>query len=67
MAGTKQGGMKAAAKNLASNPNFYRDIGKIGGSNGTTGGFYANRKLARIAGSKGGKKSRRRKAVPETA
>ena len=31
MAGTKIGGKKAAAKNLAKNPNFYRDIGRIGG------------------------------------
>lgn len=31
MAGTKQGGLKAAAKNLASNPNFYAEIGAKGG------------------------------------
>lgn len=32
MAGTKQGGLKTAQKNLASNPNFYAEIGRKGGS-----------------------------------
>lgn len=54
MAGTVAGGKKAAAKNLQNNPNFYREIGRIGGRNGNTGGFAANPQLARIAGSKGG-------------
>lgn len=35
-------------------------IGAKGGKNGTTGGFYANRELARIAGRKGGTISRRK-------
>lgn len=59
MAGTKAGGLKAAAKNLARDPDFYAKIGKIGGRIGTTGGFAANRELARIAGQKGGQISRR--------
>lgn len=59
MAGTKAGGLKAATKNLARDPDFYAKIGKIGGKNGTTGGFAANRELARIAGQKGGRKSKR--------
>lgn len=59
MAGTIEGGRKAAAKNLARDPDFYAKIGKIGGRNGTTGGFATNRELARIAGQKGGRKSRR--------
>jgi general stress protein YciG len=59
MAGNKSGGAKAAAKNLARDPDFYRKLGKIGGRNGTTGGFAANRELARIAGKKGGQISRR--------
>ena len=59
MAGTVEGGLKAAAKNLAKDPNFYARIGAIGGKNGTTGGFAANPALARIAGAKGGRKSRR--------
>lgn len=61
MAGTKEGGKKAAAKNLARDPNFYAKIGAIGGKKGTTGGFFANRELARIAGAKGGRISRRGK------
>lgn len=54
------GGMKAAAKNIARDPNFYRDIGRKGGRNGHTGGFAASPDLARIAGAKGGRISRRR-------
>ena len=42
MAGTKIGGMKAAAKNLARDPDFYAKIGAKGGRNGRTGGFAAN-------------------------
>ena len=59
MAGTKEGGQKAAAKNLARDPLFYAKIGTKGGRNGNTGGFAANPELARIAGAKGGRKSRR--------
>jgi len=32
MAGNRTGGLKAAQKNLASNPNFYAEIGRKGGS-----------------------------------
>jgi general stress protein YciG len=63
MAGTKTGGQKAAAKNLARDPFFYAKIGAKGGKNGTTGGFAANPELARIAGAKGGRISRRKKIV----
>ena len=62
MSGTRTGGLKARDKNLARDPDFYRRIGKIGGQNGNTGGFAANRELARIAGRKGGLISRRSKA-----
>ena len=63
MAGTKLGGLKAAATNKARHgSNFYAQIGAKGGKKGTTGGFYANRDLARIAGAKGGKISRRGKS-----
>ena len=61
MAGTKEGGLKAAAANLKREPGFYKRIGSIGGKRGTTGGFAANPELARIAGAKGGRISRRRK------
>jgi general stress protein YciG len=63
MAGNKLGGQKAAAKNLAKDPNFYAKIGAKGGKNGRTGGFAANPALARIAGAKGGRISRRKKVV----
>lgn len=62
MAGTKAGGKQAAATNKSKyGDDFYKKIGTIGGKIGTTGGFYANRELAREAGKKGGKISRRRK------
>ena len=38
---------------------YYRRIGAIGGRNGHTGGFAANKKLAVEAGAKGGHKSLR--------
>lgn len=60
MAGTKEGGAKAAAKNKEKyGEDFYRKIGKAGGENGRTGGFYARRDIAREAGRKGGLISRR--------
>ena len=67
MAGNKAGGLKAAAKNKKNNPNFYAEIGAIGGSKPTTKpkGFAANPELARIAGQKGGKASRRPKKVEQ--
>ena len=61
MAGTKAGGIKAAQKNLQKDPNFYAKIGAKGGRAGNTGGFAANPALARIAGAKGGRISRRGK------
>ncbi|MDI3211792.1 KGG domain-containing protein [Arthrobacter sp. AL12] len=63
MAGTIAGGRKAAAKNLANDPDFYRRIGAKGGQNGRTGGFAANPDLARIAGAKGGRISKREKVA----
>lgn len=60
MAGTKAGGQKAAATNKSKyGKDFYAKIGKVGGKLGRTGGFYANRDLARKAGRKGGRISRR--------
>lgn len=63
MAGTVLGGKKAAATNKRREPGFYGRIGAIGGKRGHTGGFAANRELARIAGAKGGRISRRTKKV----
>ena len=62
MAGTVAGGKKTAATNIARHgKDFYKNIGRIGGRKGTTGGFAANPELARIAGAKGGRISKRRK------
>lgn len=60
MPGTKAGGLKASQTNLKKyGDNFYRIIGSKGGQNGHTGGFAANPELARAAGAKGGRISRR--------
>jgi len=59
MAGTTIGGRKAAIRNVAKDPDFYRKIGAKGGAASGTGGFYANRELARIAGAIGGRISRK--------
>ena len=72
MAGTIEGGRKSAATNMAKyGPDFYRNIGRRGGTNGHDGGF-ASKDLgkdgltgperAKIAGAKGGARSRRGKA-----
>lgn len=64
MAGTVAGGKAAAATNKQKyGDDFYSKIGAEGGKLGRTGGFYANRELARIAGAKGGRLSRRTKKV----
>lgn len=70
MSGNREGGLKCAAKNLARDPEFYRKIGTKGGRNGKTGGFAANRDLARKAGELGGRISRRSESTrltPEQA
>ena len=62
MAGTKAGGKAAADTNKKKyGPDFYARIGAEGGKKGKTGGFFANRELARAAGAKGGRISRRTK------
>lgn len=74
MAGTKLGGLAAAATNKRIHGNdFYARIGAIGGSRSNTGGFAADvsckcstiagpHLVRNCAGAKGGKKSRRRKS-----
>ena len=62
MAGTKAGGKAAAATNKKKyGSDFYAKIGAQGGKKGHTGGFFANRELARKAGAIGGRISRRTK------
>lgn len=54
MSGTRIGGLKAAAKNRAKDPQFYQKIGAKGGKvSGPRGGF-SDRAFARQAGIKGG-------------
>jgi len=54
------GSKKAAATNQERHgKDFYANIGRKGGMNGHTGGFFANRELAREAGRRGGRISRR--------
>lgn len=66
MAGTKAGGQLAAKRNKALHgADFYARIGAKGGKNGRTGGFAANPELARIAGAKGGRISRRKKTATQ--
>jgi len=69
MAGTKEGGLKAAATNLARDPNHYSNIGKVGGTISRGGGFASNKvgrdgltglQRASKAGVLGGTISRRR-------
>lgn len=66
MPGNHQQGLNAA-KTIKERygPDFYIKIGAIGGKKGTTGGFAANRELARVAGAKGGRISKRR-SIRET-
>lgn len=64
MAGTKAGDALAAKTNKTKyGSDFYAKIGAMGGKKGHTGGFYANRELAKTASSKRGKISRRDKRV----
>ncbi|QQR53109.1 hypothetical protein IPG36_03420 [bacterium] len=63
MAGTRAGGIKAAATNKARyGLNFYEMIGRRGGKISRGGGFAVNRDLAVEAGRKGGRASRRSKS-----
>lgn len=60
MAGTKAGAKKASnTMRKRYGDDYYHRIGKVGGQNGRTGGFYANREVARNAGAKGGRISNR--------
>lgn len=62
MAGTVEGGRAARDTNKRKyGEDWYVKIGAMGGKKSRTGGFFANRELARIAGAKGGRISRRTK------
>lgn len=60
MAGTKAGAKKASnTMKKRYGDDYYHQIGRVGGQNGRTGGFYANREAARSACAKGGRISDR--------
>lgn len=61
MSGTLKGGIKARDKNLASNPDFYKKIGKMGGSvsHRESRYFYMHPEIAAVVGSRGGVISKR--------
>jgi general stress protein YciG len=64
MAGTKEGGMRAAETNRRRyGENFYPQIGRKGGKLSRGGGFALNHDLAVEAGRKGGQVSRRTKEL----
>lgn len=56
MGGSREAALKAKATNLANNPNYYSEIGRIGGKN-SPGQFNKNKELAREAGKLGGLKT----------
>lgn len=59
MAGTRAGGLKAAATlRKKHGVSFYAKIGKKGGKVEVSKGFGTNKPLARLAGQKGGRISR---------
>lgn len=60
MAGTELGSKKATATIYKKyGKDYYKRLGARGGKNGHTGGFFANRELAKRAGHKGGSISKR--------
>lgn len=65
MPGNKAGGLKAAATNrLRHGEDFYRNIGRIGGRNGHTGGFASMTPEQRAeCGRRGGSISKRGPAI----
>ena len=68
MAGTRDGGRRAAATNKQRyGSNFYEMIGRKGGQISRGGGFAKNPELARVAGARGGRASRRTKSNDSAA
>ena len=64
MSQTREGAKKAKETLYKKyGKDYFTKMGALGGAAGNTGGFYANRELARRAGRLGGLKSRRRKSI----
>lgn len=63
MVGSVSGGKSAGKTNKERyGEDYYKELGRLGGSKKVPKGFAVNRELARIAGAKGGRNSRRGKA-----
>ena len=54
MSGSRAGGLKARDKNIEKDPDFYKKLGRLGGSVKVPKGFAKNRELAVKAGRKAG-------------
>lgn len=68
MSGTKAGGLKALKTNKERyGEDYYKTIGASGGRKSRGGGFAANPELARIAGAKGGRNSKRGASKKQTS
>ncbi len=68
MPGTRKGGMRAAETNKKRyGRDFYVRIGAQGGKVSTGGGFAKNPELAREAGARGGRASRKNKTTAENS
>lgn len=64
MGDTVAGGLKARETMYKLHGrDYYANIGRIGGRNGHTGGFASNPELAKKAGSIGGQRGKRGKAL----
>ncbi len=64
MAGTKEGGIKAAEKIIERHgKDFFKTIGKRGGLAKVSKGFGANRELAARAGRIGGSRKKKKQGV----
>lgn len=77
MPGSRIGGLKAAQTNKERfGKDWYAKIGAIGGRNGHSGGFGSDvvgkdgltgKERAKVAGAKGGAKSKRHKIIPPSS
>jgi general stress protein YciG len=68
LSGNKAGAAKAKAKLLERDPDYFKNLGRLGGKKtmaqgSKPKGFAADPERARIAGTKGGQISRRGKSV----
>lgn len=68
MSGTKEGSKKAVETIIKKHgADFFANIGRMGGKKGHTGGFFNDPERAALAGSIGGKRSKRGPARKKNA